>query len=351
MRIVVTGATGNVGTSVVEALSRDPAITSIVGIARRVPDWHVDRTTWVRADVATDDLTPHFRGADAVIHLAWLIQPSHREDILRRTNVTGSRRVFEAVATAGVGALVHASSIGAYSPGPKEPPVDESWPVGGIATSTYSQHKAEVEALLDAFEEHDAGVRVVRLRPALIFKREAGSEIRRLFLGPFFPNPLLRPGLVPFVPEIPLLRFQAVHSHDVGEAYRLAAVGDVRGPINIAADPVLDSSTIAGLLSARAVPLPQAPLRLAAWSSWHLRLQPSDVGWIDMALQVPLVSSERATRELGWTAAHSAVDALRDVFEGIRDSAGLPTPPLAPGTGGPLRLWELTSGVGSREAA
>ena len=36
MRVVVTGASGNVGTSVLEALAEEPAVKEIVGIARRV---------------------------------------------------------------------------------------------------------------------------------------------------------------------------------------------------------------------------------------------------------------------------------------------------------------------------
>jgi UDP-glucose 4-epimerase len=55
MRVVVTGATGNVGTSVVGALSRDPSIDEIVGLARRLPDVDFPRTTWAAADVAVDD--------------------------------------------------------------------------------------------------------------------------------------------------------------------------------------------------------------------------------------------------------------------------------------------------------
>ena len=38
MRIVVTGATGNVGTSVVQALAQDPDVTEIVGVARQVKE-------------------------------------------------------------------------------------------------------------------------------------------------------------------------------------------------------------------------------------------------------------------------------------------------------------------------
>src|SRR5256885_5958447 len=104
--------------------------------------------------------------------------------------------------------------------------VDESWPTDGVRTSFYSRHKAEVERLLDAFEAEHASVRVVRLRPGLIFKRGAASGIRRLFAGPLLPSPLVRKELIPVVPDVPRLRFQAVHSLDVGEAYRLAAIGD-----------------------------------------------------------------------------------------------------------------------------
>src|SRR5215210_3406445 len=106
MRVVVTGATGNVGTSVVAALGRDERVTEIVGLARRAPAWSSPRTRWVAADITTAPLEEHFAGADAVVHLAWLIQPSRDERTLEATNVAGSRRVFEAAAAAGVGALV-----------------------------------------------------------------------------------------------------------------------------------------------------------------------------------------------------------------------------------------------------
>src|SRR3954452_22769115 len=120
MRVVVTGATGNVGTSVIEALAADERGTEISGVARRMPAWGPPRTTWVSLDVERDDLAPWFAGADAVIHLAWLIQPSRDAAELERVNVGGSLRVFETAASEGVGALVHASSVGVYSPAPKE---------------------------------------------------------------------------------------------------------------------------------------------------------------------------------------------------------------------------------------
>jgi UDP-glucose 4-epimerase len=349
MRVVITGATGNVGTSVLHALSRHPEVDRIVGLARRRPAMSFPRTEWVTADIRRDDLESIFRGADAVVHLAWLIQPSRDSQELRSVNVDGSARVFEAAGRAGVRALVYASSVGAYSPGPKDRAVDESWPTEGIESSFYAAHKAEVERLLDRFETEHPDVRTVRLRPGLIFKNEAASEIRRYFIGPFLPNPLVRPALIPVVPDVERLRFQAVHSLDVGQAYCLAVTrDDARGAYNVAADPVLDPDELARLLGARTVRVPAAALRAGAAAAWRTRLTPTPEGWLDMALAVPIMDSSRIRNELGWAPTHSSGDALLDLIDGLREGSGADTPPLAPGTGGPLRVRELVTGVGRR---
>jgi len=348
MRIVVTGATGNVGTSVVAALGREPRVEEIVGLARRLPELDAPKTRWVSRSLE-EDLAAVFRGADAVVHLAWAIQPSRDEATLERINVEGSRRVFGATAAAGVPALVYASSVGAYSPGPKDRRVDESWPARGITSSFYSRHKGAVEAILDGFEARHPEIRVVRMRPALIFKGEAASEIRRLFVGPFLPSPLVQRRFIPLVPRIAGLRFQAVHSADVGEAYRQAVVREVRGAFNLAAEPVLDPERLSAALGARPIDLPPRVARALVDWSWKLRLQPSPPGWLDMALGVPLMDSARAREELGWRPRVDAVEALLELLEGMRRSEGMATPPLDPETGGPARIGELRSGLGARQ--
>jgi UDP-glucose 4-epimerase len=348
VRVVVTGASGNVGTSLLRSLAEEPSVESVLGICRRVPAASFPKVEWRAADVARSPLRPLFQDADAVVHLAWLIQPARDQRLVRAVNVDGSARVFRAAAAAGVRTLVYASSVGAYASGPKDRAVDESWPTTGIPSSFYSRHKAEVERLLDRFEREHEGVRVVRLRPGLIFKREAASGIRRLFAGPLLPGSLLRPALIPVVPDIDRLVFQAVHSYDVGEAYRLALVGDAAGAFNVAADPVLDPPELARILGARRVPLPASILRAGAAASFKLRLQPSEPGWLDMGLNVPVMDCSRAERELGWHPRHSAADALRDLLAGMREGAGLDTPPLEAGNAGPLRAREFLSGVGAR---
>jgi UDP-glucose 4-epimerase len=349
MKVVVTGATGNVGTSVLRALAADSAVDEVVALARREPGRDLDGAEFVRADITTADLGRVFTGAGAVVHLAWLIQPGRNEAVTRRVNVEGSRRVFEAVVASGVPVLIHASSVGAYSPGPKDRAVDESWPTTGIASSFYSRHKAQVERQLDRLEAEQPRLRIVRLRPGLIFKREAATEIRRLFVGPLLPGPLLRSALVPVCPAVPRLRFQAVHSDDVGEAYRAAVVSDRAGAFNIAADPVIGPEELAGMLGARPVRISPRVIRAAAAVTYRMRLQPAEPGWVDMGLGVPIMSTDRARRELGWSPRHTATEALSELIAGMREGAEDRTAPLARGTSGPLRMREFLSGVGGRQ--
>ena len=347
MRIVVFGATGNHGSSLVRRLARDPAIEAVVGVSRREPAWRLDKVTWRTADIRDDDLGPIVAGADAVVHLAWLIQPGRHESVTHAVNVEGSARVFDAVARERVPALVYASSVGAYSPGPKDRRVDESWPTGGIPTSFYSRHKAAVERILDSFEVAHPDVRVVRVRPGLTFKREAATQIRRLFVGPFLPSALVRRRLIPVLPLPRALRMQCVHTDDLAELYRLAICRDeARGAYNAAVDPVLDGGSFGEALGAKPVPAPPGLLRAGAAAAFKLRLQPSEPGWLDMGLQVPLMDSTRATRELGWEPRHDALEAFAELFDGLREGGELETPPLARATSGPARVREVLTGVG-----
>ncbi|MFF9044180.1 SDR family oxidoreductase [Streptomyces parvulus] len=330
-RIVVTGATGNVGTSVVKLLSEDPEVGSVLGLARRIPGWTPERTEWAAVDLASDraDLGAHFAGADAVVHLAWAFQPTHDPATTWRTNVLGSIRVFEAVAAAGVPALVHASSVGAYSPGPKDRAVDESWPTHGWPDAAYCREKAYLERTLDIFERDHPGIRVVRMRPAFLFKRESASEQRRIFGGRFLPGPAARPGALPFLPDIPGLRVQALHTDDAAHAYRLAVRSeDARGPYNLAAEPVVDAEVLAEMFGARPVRLPRTAARSAIAAAWGLRLLPASPHLFDAVLRLPLMDCTRARVELGWRATRSATEVLEEFLGGLREGAGAETAPM-----------------------
>lgn len=338
LRVVVVGATGNIGTAVLRALVASPHVGSVLGIARRMPDAQVhpyDSADWLSLDIADprseEELEAAFTGADAVVSLAWLLQPSHDEDTQRRTNVDGTRRVIAAAIAARVPQVVYASSVGTYAAGPKDREVDESWPATGVPASTYSRHKAEVESYLDAVEARHPALTVARVRPGLVFQREAASEIGRLFLGPFVP--LRAIGRVP-LPVLPLndkLVLQCVHADDLARAFLEIVVRRASGAFNIATDPVLGPAELAaGIRAARAVSVPLGALRALAAVTWRLRLQPTSPGWIDLGAAIPIMSTARARAELGWEPEVSALDAWAELVSGFSERAGTSSPPLRP---------------------
>jgi nucleoside-diphosphate-sugar epimerase len=334
VRIVITGASGNIGTALLRRLAEDPA-HELVGVVRRAPraaGAPYDRVEWVPVDLAESDaeqrLAPAVRGADAVVHLAWGFQPSHHLAYLERLGVGGTRAVIRAADAAGVRHLVHMSSVGAYAERSDRRPVDESWPATGVPTSPYSRHKAAAERLLDEYErEHpDGAMTVTRMRPGIVGQRRAGSELLRYGVPALVPSAALR--LLPLLPMDRGFVVPMVHSDDVADAIVRALDRRAAGPFNLAADPPITRDDLAAVLGARTVHVPAPVLRVLASAAWHARLQPVDPGWLDLAFAVPLLDSTRAREVLGWTPDHDPRAVLAEVVGGMADAEGGSSPAL-----------------------
>lgn len=342
MRVAVVGATGNVGTAVLTALHEHPEVAEVLGIARRMPDesrppysacqWmSIDIGAALDPDAAVAQLTRAFSGIDAVVHLAWLIQPNSDRELLRRVNVEGTAHVARAVAAAGVPHLVVASSVGAYAPAEDDRPHDETWPRGGIPSSHYSVDKAAQERLLDEFAAAHPKILLTRLRPALTFQAAAASEIHRYFLGDLAPVQALRGGRLPALPVPKGLRVQAVHSADVGRAYAAAVATRTPGAFNICADDVLGVQELADIVDhGHFVELPVGAVRAALAAAHRAGAVPADPGWLDMGMQVPVMDSSGARRELDWTPQHTAAETLRELLAALSEGQGGDSVPLRP---------------------
>jgi len=348
VRLLVTGATGNVGTALLRRLAEDDVPdVEVVGLARRRPPATepYDTARWVTADLADPSVGRLLRremdGVDGVVHLAWMLQPARDATRMRATNLEGSRHVLQAARDAGVPHVVVASSAGAYAPGPKDRQVEEDWPTTGVTSSSYSRHKSALERMLDEVER-EGGPAVARIRPMLVCQRRNASEVARLFLGPWAAlagTPVaraLRAVPLPAVPVPPQLVFQVVHAADAADLFWRVLREGATGAFNVAAEPPIGPRELAAALGAvRPVPVPARAARAVVAATYRARLQPTPEGWLDLGTQAPLVSSRRAREELGWEPRWTGMQALSLMLRGMADGAGEPSAPMQPqGAGG-----------------
>ncbi|WP_280507751.1 NAD-dependent epimerase/dehydratase family protein [Nocardia flavorosea] len=335
MKIVITGASGNIGTALLRSLSRT-ADRELIGIARRRPPLtqeHYSRVRWIECDIgepaAVSVLTDTFTGADAVVHLAWAVHPRRTDPPMDRTNTGGSAHVLRAVSAAGVAQLVCASSVAAYTPTDRWRRVDEYQPRTGLPGSAYSRGKVALEAELDAFEHREPAIRVARIRPCAVVQGDAAAELGDWLFGPWLPRPLIGRRWTP-VPLWKDLRLQLVHADDVAAAVRAIIEQRAAGAFNLAVDPPLSVQMLATTFGGFRAPVSRTILAAGAAAGWRLGLLPLHPAWLDLADRVCLVDSGKARRELGWVPRYDAGAACNELAKKMHAGHAGRSGPLAP---------------------
>ncbi|MGV0838077.1 NAD-dependent epimerase/dehydratase family protein [Mycolicibacterium thermoresistibile] len=321
LTVAVTGPTGEIGISAVAALERDPAVGSIIGMARRPFD--AAAHGWTKAEYQQGDILDRdavdalVTQADVVIHLAFIIMGSRAESA--RVNLTGTRNVFEAAVAGHTGGgrprrLVYTSSVAAYGYHSDNPvPITEDIAPRGSPEHYYSEQKAACEALLADIAD-GTGIEVYVLRPCIV----AGPKAHALAdVMPWnqLPGPVKRvtqilPLLKPPFPD-PGTPLQLVHHDDVAGAIALAATTSAApGAYNIAADGVLSMSQVAEALGARPVRVPRVAMSATSEVVARLPFVPSTLEWLHAGRTSVVMDTTKAKRHLGWTPEYSAADTL-----------------------------------------
>ena len=325
--VAVTGPTGTFGFGLVPRLQDDTRVARVVGIARRPFD-PVDHG-WTKMEYRRGDvrdpasLEQAFRGADVVVHLAFLITGTASRATIRAVNVEGTLNTVRAAAAAGAGRFVFASSVAAYGFHADNPVgMDEDWPVRPAARLFYAQEKAELEGLLDEEVARHAGLDLYMLRPSIVLGPHAvgGKDLR---LGPLAPlaGRLARHAStlrIPLPAPVPRLPVQFVHEDDVGQALSLCVVGaGPAGAYNIAGDGVLTGTEVARELGLAPLPVPgrlvHGPARAVA-ALGALPLVPPATAWAEVLSHPAIMDTTKAKRELGWKPRYTGLDALRDTL-------------------------------------
>jgi UDP-glucose 4-epimerase len=326
--VAITGPTGEIGQAVVAALERSREVSSILGMARRPFDPHArgwKKVSYRRGDVLDRDaVSALVRGADVVVHLAFMIMGGARES--REVNLLGSRNVFEAAVAAGATRLVYASSVAAYGFHRDNPqPLTEEVRARGSAAHYYSAQKAEVEALL-ATTLDGAATEAYVFRPCIVAGPQAPLLIDSLpytQISERLPGPVLSlldgvPILKPVLPD-PGVPFQLVHHDDVASAMRAAVLGrGTPGAYNLAGAGELTVKLLAEELGWYSIPVPELAMDAAADIVARLGFLPAQAQWIAAFREPVIMSTSKARRELGWRPRHDALHTLRETIDATR---------------------------------
>ena len=163
---LVTGATGLVGSHIVERLARDGwRVRALVRDPARAA-WLSGLGAELHAGDVLDpgSLMSGAAGCEAIFHTAAAISPRGGWVAFERPNVQGTRNVIDAAARNGA-RLSHLSSVAVYGPGARYDmggPTTESAPLGPLPDGAlYARSKRDSEALvLDAHRSGDVPARV-----------------------------------------------------------------------------------------------------------------------------------------------------------------------------------------------
>lgn len=315
--VAVTGPTGEIGKSTVQALERLADVDQIVGMARRPFDpaehgW--SKTTYQQGDIldraAVDALVAD---ADVVVHLAFIIMGSREESA--RVNLEGTRNVFEAtVAAARPRRLVYTSSVAAYGYHSDNPvPLTEEVPARGSPEHYYSEQKAACEAAL-AEITGGSDLEVYVLRPCIVAGPKAPA-LADAMPWTHLPGPIKRinqilPPLKPPIPD-PGIPLQLVHHDDVASAIALSVtISAPAGAYNIAGDGVVSVGDVVRELGARPVRVPKVAAVVASGIVTRLPFVPSALEWLHVGRTSVVMDTNKAKSQLGWAPKYTAAETL-----------------------------------------
>jgi nucleoside-diphosphate-sugar epimerase len=170
VRILVSGAGGFLGQSVVEQLlQRGHSVRAIVRPSSVAPRWEGDDVEIFRADLRTSgNLAEAFNSVDTAVHLAAAV--TGNEDLQFASTVVGTERFLDAMGKSSTKRLIHISSIAVYDWSSARSVMDEETPLvnkiyemGGYTIAKVWQERLVSRAA------HMNGWHVTIMRPGFIW--------------------------------------------------------------------------------------------------------------------------------------------------------------------------------------
>src|SRR4051812_23468793 len=253
MRYVVTGGAGYIGTRLVEELVGRTETERVVIADVRQPRSFRPKSEYRRLDVRDAEGVRRLLESerpDALVHLAFILNPMHDESAMYEIDVGGTHNVLEAASAAGTQQVLVTSSATAYGAFPDNPvPIDEDWPVRGVPDFEYARDKAESDRLCQLWALRHPDRTMTIVRPCIVFGPNVDNFIVRAWTKqPFFAEI--------GASDVPV---QFVHEDDVVEALIRLLEGRHGGAFNLAGDGTMTWGAAADLIG---MPRRRFPRRL-----------------------------------------------------------------------------------------
>jgi UDP-glucose 4-epimerase len=305
MRYVITGGAGYIGSRLVDFLSRREDTEKIVVCDVASPRSYVPKSEFERVDVRDRDgvrATLERAEPDALVHLAFILNPSHDEALMYDVDVNGTHNVLEAAGGAGTQQVLVTSSGVAYGAFPDNPvPLTEEDPVRGVAAFSYARDKTESDRICQLWAAKYPERTMTIVRPCIVFGPNVNNYLVRLWTKqPFAADPGTLDNDIQFA-----------HEDDVVEAITALLVGRHGGAFNVAGDGVMTSRECAEMIGSPIRRMPVRAYRGLARAMWNARLSEAPPGSVDFALYPWIVSNEKLKRETGWRPRYTS----RETFE------------------------------------
>ena len=171
--IVVTGSLGHIGSRLIREIDEEVVIIDNLCTQAYYSLFNLSRCKFIQEDIMSADLYSLFNGADAVIHLAAIVDPEnsyYQRELVERVNVEGTRKVAEACIESNC-PMVFASTTSVYGVQAEE--VDEKC-INLKPQSPYAESKIKSEWILDRLGNE--GLRYIVLRMGTIFGISPGMR-------------------------------------------------------------------------------------------------------------------------------------------------------------------------------
>ena len=298
--VVITGASGQVGTTVLAAVRRLASVDTVVAVDRldRDPDLP-DEVEYRRADVADRaGIRGALEGADVVVHLASLLGAVEDPARMRSVHVDGTQHVAEAALATGAARLVVASSTVVYGAHPDNPvPLTEESPLRARPDVPHAEHRRDADRWLGQWADRHPDVAVCRLRLATVVGDGATNVVTRSLLAPRLPS--IRGHRPPY---------QFLHVEDAAAAVAHAVEHGLQGPYNVAAEGWLSFDEVSAILGRRPLDVPEELAFSALGRLEALGLSELPVGAVHYVMH-PWVASVDRLVATGWQPRYSNRDA------------------------------------------